>query len=609
MKQKDDISKFVTIFSKSLPNKLILFLIVICASILIGIISLALIYNNSISQNILYILISGSLVGIIAIAIPSLLTSLIIKLIKRKMYFKHIFFISLISILIYSVFFILASLVYLFTNSYIATIVIILGNVLIFTEWFFITKIVFGLKKKSVIVSIILPTLNILFYIPSSNFLFKLLMPFRTLMFKFYAGIFVFLIISYIILYLFDKPMKKTLGFNTIETFSQIFQNWLFDINIPSLFDGKFGEYKQIEINTLLIKNSKNVLKSILFIPEIHYGPFRNISGSNFPYLLEKYANTKYNTTTFIMHSAVNEDCNPVYSSQLNKVKECLDTAVKNSICGKNAKMAFYRSIFNNAKIDVIDFNNVSLISFTRAPKVTEDISSQAQILFKQILSTKFKNAVLIDAHNSRYENAPNDELKGINLNTSYYNDYVNAINGLKQKHVSSIKMGVGKINIYDALNKPKDLGPGNLNIAIFLFNKFKYGFIQFNANNMSPHLRNQILNYIFKNYGIHAEVYTTDTHFVNSLNSSAKNVLGQFTNFKSLVPFIDKAINIALQDIEPVKIYYNKEKISRFLVWGPNIREKLLAVINSTLTTAKILIPLILIFGTIISIWIISFM
>ncbi len=608
MKQKDDISRFVAIFSKTLPNKLVLFLILISLSILIGIISLILIYNNSIIQNFFYILITGSLIGIIALLIPSLLVISVIKLIKRKMQLKHIFFLSIILLLIYSLFFILASLIYFFTNNYIASVVIILGNILIFIVWFFITKIVLGLKKKAIILSLLPSTLNILFYIPASNFLFKILIPFKLLMIKFYMGILVFLIIGYIILYLFDRPMKKTLGFNAIETFSHLFQNWLFDINISNIFDGKFGEYKSIAIDTIIMKNNKNELKSIFFIPEIHFGPFSNISGSNFPYMLEKYANNKYKATTFIMHSAIDEDYNPVYTSQFNKLKECLDKAVIDSKYVKNNKIMFFKSIFNNSKINVLDFNETALITFSRAPKITEDISSEAKAVFKQLLSNKFKNPILIDAHNSRYETASSDELKGIQLNSIYYNEYITAIDRLKEEQKSSIKVGIGKTEIYNALNKQKDLGPGNLNIAIFSFDNFNYAIVQFNANNLSPLLRTKILNYISKKYKINAEIYTTDTHFVNSISSSAKNVLGRFTSFKLLIPFIDKTMQQAINNIEPVKIYYNNQEIKKFLVWGPNIREKTLAVVDSVLSTAKILIPTILILGSIISIWIIAY-
>ncbi len=608
MKKKDYISSFVNIFSKTLPNKYILFIVLLFASITIGIINIAIINHKFIMQDLFYILITGSLAGLIAISIPSLFTISILKLIKRRIMLKHIFFLSLISLFIYSIFFILAAIIYIFTNAYIASIAIILGNILIFSEWFFITKIILGLKKKAIIVSLVQPTLNLLLYIPASNFLFKLSIPIKLLMIKFYFGVFIFILISYLILYLFDKPMKRSLGFNTMEVFSQMLQNWMFDINIPNIFGEKFGEYKNVEVNTIIFKNKKNITKAIFFIPDIHYGPFSTIGGSNFPYLLESYGNKKYKTPIFIMHSTVNEDSNPVNSLQINKLKEAMDNALQNGNLIKNDKISFFKASINYSNLIAIDFNRTALISFSRAPKVTEDISSEVQEAFKNRLSSKFTNPILLDAHNSRYETASQTELNGVQLNSIYYKEYLAAINMLKQVHKNKIKLGISSIEFYNALNKPKDLAPGNLNTAIFSFNKFKFAIILINANNMSPLIHKQITDYAHQKYKISAEVYTTDTHYVNSMAESARNVFGNYTNFNSFKDLLDKAILAAVNNIEDVKCYYNKDEIKKFLVWGSNIREKVFTVINSIFSTAKILIPLFIIFGLIISIWIISY-
>ena len=59
-----------------------------------------------------------------------------------------------------------------------------------------------------------------------------------------------------------------------------------------------------------------------------------------------------------------------------------------------------------------LGFNNISLVTLTRAPKVTEDVSLDASTLFNELLESKFGTTVLLDAHNSRYEAAPKVELR-----------------------------------------------------------------------------------------------------------------------------------------------------------------------------------------------------
>ena len=611
MKKKDDISRFVGIFSKSLPNKYVLFITLLFLSIIIGILSIAIINHTALLHNIFYIIITGSLIGLIAIAIPSLFTISIIKLVNRKITLKHVFFLILISLFIYFIFFIISNIVYLFTNAYVASLTIILGNILVFSEWFFLAKIILGMKKKAIIISLVQPTFNLLLYAPASNFLFKIAIPINSLMLKFYLGVSVFIIISYLILYLFDKPMKRSLGFNTFETFSNLFQNWMFDINISNMFGEKFGEYRVVETNTIILRGKKNKLKAIFFAPDIHYGPFSTIGGSNFPYLLEAYANSKYKVPTFIMHSAVNEDLNPVSSLQISRLKECMDLAIKNAKYTRNTDVGFFTASLRDSHLIAFDFGTTAMVSFSRAPKVTEDIASDAREALKNLLLAKFKNPILLDTHNSRYETASAAELKGIQLNSKYYKDYANAINLLKEIVRGKLKVGIGSAEFYYSLGKPKDLAPGNINVAIFSFDgrkQYRHALILFNANNMSPTLREQVLNHITTKYNLTAEVYTTDTHYVNSISESAKNVFGNYTNFSLFKDVLDKAIDAAVSDISDVKIYYNKNELNKFLVWGSNIREKLFTVLNSILSTAKIIIPLLIIFGLIAVVWIISY-
>ncbi|MCL4380698.1 MAG: DUF2070 family protein [Candidatus Marsarchaeota archaeon] len=611
MKKKDDISRFVGIFSKSLPNKYVLFIALLFSSISIGMLSIAVVNHRALLHSAFYIAITGSLTGLIAIAIPSLFTISIIKLVNRKITLKHVFFLTLLALFIYSIFFILSNIIYLFTNAYAASLAIILGNILIFSEWFFIAKIIFGMKKKAVIVSLVQPTFNLILYAPASNFLFKVAMPLNILMLKFYLGVSVFVIISYLILYLFDKPMKKSLGFNTMETLSNLFQNWMFDINVSNVFGEKFGEYRTVEANTILLKDKKSRLKAIFFAPDVHYGPFSTIGGSNFPHLLEAHANSRHRAPAFIMHPAVNEDLNPVSSLQIGRLKECMDAAIKNAECAGDTDMGFFSSSLGDSHLTALDFGAAAMVSFSRAPKVTEDVSSDAREALKNLLLAKFKNPVLLDAHNSRYETAPAAELKGIQLNSKYYKDYANAIDLLKETARGRLKAGIGTAEFYYSLGKPKDLAPGNINVAIFSFDghkQYKHALILFNANNMSPALRKQVLDHIAAKYKLPAEVYTTDTHYVNSISESAKNVFGNYTNFSLFKDALDNAVDAAVKDICDVKVYYNKQELNKFLVWGSNIREKMFTVLNSILSTAKLIIPLLIIFGLIVAVWVISY-
>ncbi len=609
------ISKYTNFFGKGLPSGKVIMLLLICASIVMSVASVALVHYKNIPDTLYSIIISGVLFSIIALIIPTILTVLSIKIAIRKIYVKHIIFLSFIGEIAFAMYILLGSILYLIFGIPIAILVIIVGTASLFGWWFFAGRMLLSKLKKIVPLALVQPTLYILFYIPASNFLFNLNIPIYTLLIKLYAGIFVFAIVIYAIISVFNRPLKKGLGINGIDTFSAMFQDWLFGISTQLPFGKEYGERVSISTDTIIFsppqKNNENE-KVILFIPNIHYGAMGNIGGSNFPYLMEHRSNIKHNATTLIMHTAVNEDMNPTFAHEISKLNQTLDYVVSN-IKTRKSKIKLFKGSYNNANVTELRFNGISIVIMSRAPNITEDMAPEVSVIFKKILesdpSRKGNTIVLIDAHNSRIENVSAAELDGVKLNTPYVEDYINAIKGMsKICESSTIKMGISKNDVYKALGGPIDIANGNMNIIVFDISGYKYGIIQFNSNNMLPSLRESIVRHVKKRYNIDIEVCTTDTHAVNSISVPASNVLGRETKFERLKPLIDAHILEAIKKINVYTIGNEHIDVKNFSVWGKNSRERITAVLSSVISIAKILVPTIIIVGFIAAAWIVSF-
>ncbi len=607
----DKFLKDLNPFSIGLPGTYVLFIMLLVMSVVTGIASVALINHNSINNSFYYLMASGSVTGILAIMLPTLLTILIVKAFKRYVDVKYIFFISIIGTISYSIFVLLGSLVYILTsNIAVASVIILVGDASIFGWWFFANKVVLGQRKRAVFLALVQPTLNILLYVPSSRAIFTFSTPFNILLLKLYSGIFIFLLISYAIIYIVDRPYKKSYGFHSFDAVSQMIQNWLFDINISTPFGLNFGTFNDIRTDTLLFKNEKGTIKGIFFAPDIHYGPSGTLGGSNFPYLLERYSETKYKAPTFIMHCAVDMDNNPISSNQFNAVRDSLDNGVKNSklTSRKGSQFSMLKSEYGNSRVNALMFGNVSLVTMTRAPKVTEDVSLESAVLFRELLDAKLGTSILVDAHNSRYETAPKAELDGIKFNSPFAKEYIKAIKALgKPSHKGkSIRMGIASKELYFRLGCPPDIARGNLNVAVFKFNGYSNMLIQANANNILPTFREGVLRHIKAKYGIDAELYTTDTHAVNSLEFNASNVLGRYTKYQKLVGVLDETIEKALSNVEPVSVYHSRNEMKRFKVWGQDAMENIIATANSIFGITRLLVPIIVVVGFIIAAWVI---
>jgi predicted neutral ceramidase superfamily lipid hydrolase len=607
----DKFLKDLNPFSIGLPGTPMLFLMLLVMSVVMGIASVALINHNSINTSFYYIAANGSVTGILAIMLPTLLTIIIVKAFKRYVDVKYIFFISIIGTISYSIFVLLGSLVYILTNNYaVASVIILVGDASIFGWWFFANKVVLGQRKRAVFLALVQPTLNILLYVPSSRSIFSFSTPFNILLLKLYSGIFIFLLISYAIIYVVDRPYKKSYGFHSFDAVSQMIQNWLFDINISTPFGLNFGTFTDIRTDTLLFRNEKGAIKGIFFAPDIHYGPSGTLGGSNFPYMLERHSETKYKAPTFIMHCAVDMDNNPISSSQFNAVRDSLDNGVRNcSPAGrKGFRFSLLKSEHGNSKINALMFGNVSLVTMTRAPKVTEDVSLESAVLFRELLDAKLGTSILVDAHNSRYETAPKPELDGVKFNSPFAKEYVKAIKAIgSTAHKSkAVRMGIASKELYFRLGCPEDIAHGNLNIAVFKFNGYSHMLMQVNANNVLPTLREALIRHVKEKYKIDAELYTTDTHAVNSLEFNASNVLGRYTKYQKLVGVFDETIEKALSNVEQVSVYHSRNEIRKFKVWGQNAMENIIAIANSIFGITRLLVPIIVVIGFIIAAWVI---
>ncbi|MDE1856663.1 MAG: DUF2070 family protein [Candidatus Micrarchaeota archaeon] len=609
--KEDGVLKYTGIFYKRLPGSIVLLALVLLLSVGVGIAAVALLHNpqGGIPSELPYILVNGSLTGLMLIMMPTVLTVLFVKMLRRYVAVKYILLIAMMGALAYAVYILIGSEIYHVGGTSLATVVVLVGDASIFGWWFFISKVILGKRKQAILFAVVQPTLNVLFYIPASVFVFSLRTPLQLLLIKLYAALFIFMIVSYSLVYIFDSPIKRNLGFGGIDAFSQMLQSWLFDINVSKPFAPSFGTPTDIEAHTLVARRRDGTPKAVFFMPEIHFGPAGSIGGSNFPYLLERYISTRYKATPFILHCPVNEDNNPVSSTQISKLYAALDSGIRDA--KPSGSGISYRSIRNGTStLANMRFGNVSMVTLTRAPNVTEDLDPDVGIMFKKLLNDKLGKAILVDAHNSRLESASAEELAGVKFDSKVMNEYMGAIGmmGGGRGHSSKrVMLGTASIDLYSRLGPLSDIGPGSVNVAIFMFNSSKRAIIEFNSNNMLPSVRNAIVSRLKKVYGIDAELYTTDTHCINSLGRDVSNVLGRSTSTAKLLGIVEEAVGNALKNAEEVRIAYSWQTMKNFVVWGKNVKEKLFSVVSSVLAIAKFLVPTIIAMGFVIASWIVS--
>ncbi|MDE1851048.1 MAG: DUF2070 family protein, partial [Candidatus Micrarchaeota archaeon] len=556
--EKRDLFRYTNYFSKEAPAVRTQSALLLALGIVTGIISMLLIHPQDFMQNIFSYTGYGLSTGLLIVSLPALLTLAMTKALKRNILLKHLMYATIVSTTVYALFLIISGAFFsLFHSLTISYVILLVGNASIYLFWIVLGKFLFAQRRGGNLLPAIQPILNILFYIPLGKYLLDFNFSISTALTKLFFGMLIFLISGYVVFYLLDAPLKRETNISGIKIFTIMVNQWLYNPKTDTNGEQfSFGEKKDITTDVLLLKNRKGKYRGIFVKPDIHYGPFAGFGGAIATEYLGNYLHNKYGATAFVLHGPVNIANNPVSSSQVYTLGKNISAYI-DSIPHSHFTAAM-GNIYLGAKGACnaihVKINDCSMITLSKAPLVTEDINYEIGMHYKKLATSESNNAIIIDAHNSRSESASKEELKGVYFGSKYVGMYESAIlQTLGKNSFRKVRFASSQQKLSSSLGNPKDLGSGYSSFALFQFGRRRFGMLYFDSNNILPKLREEIINHVRSKYRIEVEVYTTDTHSVNSLALPSSNVLGRFTPASKLIPVADAMIDLAVNSTEEV--------------------------------------------------------
>ncbi len=603
-----DVIKYTNYFNIRAPSTALQTLLLLLLGTISGLCSGLIIHWGS--SSLLSFVTLGAGAGVMAIAIPSILAGMTIKAIRWKIRLKHIMFAVFGMSFTYAAILVAVSLMFSVSHNYaFATVLLVLANAGMYAYWFFMNRIALGLGKSAIFVSVIQPLFNLLFYVPFGKYLFTLDVPLVSLLEKLYAGMLVFLVISYLIVYLLDRPSKKMLSMSGLAIFGIMVQQWLFDVTPNSNLAVEHGVYRDVDVKVMSLKGKASP-GAVFVKPDIHYGPFASVGGSVAPEALGSFINSKYGAAPFVLHGAVNAGDNPISAQQIVQMKKSIGGVLDTMYSKGGSAVRGTLSIGAKGPCRAINLklNEVNVLTLSKAPLVTEDIDRDIGHVLESTANPDTSKVVLIDAHNSRFESASKDELRGIYKTSKYVSDYKEAIASSSAQVSTSKPVSFGSAcrKLKRMLPNAKDMGNGFTSAGVFSFGGKKFAMLYFDSNNMLPSFRSEVLEHIRKKFGLRAELYTTDTHAVNTIALPASNALGRYTKARDAMPFIDDLMSEAISRMEHVSLYYESFTIKRFKVWGEGADEMIIRASKEAIRTFKHVVPFVTAAGFVIAAWII---
>lgn len=523
---------------------------------------------------------SGVLRGLLLLSLPALITTFIVKLLIRKMPLRRIIATALcgeiVYMLAYSISFLLVDI-----NQFWSQLIILIGSSAVFLIWYVIARFIFILKYRSILFAMIQMLLYLAFL--ASDQAIKITdQSFIGYAAKFYIAAFILLVSISIFFFIINAPMKKNLGIRSTDAMSYFFGQWLYHNKDMEIAFEKVGETAKTIVSTMGFKRKDDIIYFVT--PCVHFGPFGNLGGSEFSYLIAKNMDEKYNSKTFVFHGTVTHDLNPVSGKEIKKILDAVDRSIEEAQY-TTAKTSFSTGNYEECKAQNLRINNSSMISLSRAPNLTEDINFGLGLSLLFEAQKQSDNAMIVDQHN-----AETGEITSFEPASQVGYSYLNALkNSFKKAKEKPLKIGVAVKKLDSDV-----VGSAGLKVAIFGSDP-EYAVILIDSNGVTPEFKEKI-DAACKRVLPFAEigVFTTDTHQINMV----RGVLNPFED-ESTLKIIQDSLLEAKKDMQEAK-FFSDTKWFDISVIGAKQSIELISTVNSIVAVSKIILPLILIGGLI---------
>ncbi len=530
--------------------------------------------------------------GIFVLAIPGFLTIILGKAMMPRVPSKRIAATALIGSFIYAITYAITLALPIFSIPIHGEVVFI-GAAIVFILWYIIARIVFVHKWRSLVFAILQLLINAMFLI--TNGLLPIQGDPMNILLKFYIASFVLLGALYIFFMLINAPMKRTFGVASTDAVSMFFSQWFYGKKDMEEAFRKVGETVETYLSVFLFRRKDGDYAFV--IPAVHYGPFGNLGGSNFSYLISQELEKRNKTHSLVFHGTATHDLNPVSSSELeNIVGPC--SQIISSAKPKDAKAALLESKTKDAKAEAIVFNGENaFIGFTRAPKTTEDISLGMGMAIMHYAEKKIPSATIVDQHNSEI-----GEIEYVEPGTKMGYDYLDAAESALSQKGKEKKLKVGFA--FGGSDMPM-VGPAGIKVAVIGTDPH-YIIILVDSNGITPKFRERLMEKATSVFREHkwgdavAAIYTTDTHKVNAV----RGVSNPLEENEIAAEQVRALVKNAYEDMKEASFHGEKRRIS-LRVLGAKQAIEIISTINSIVAISKVAAPIIIISGIMAILWI----
>jgi putative membrane protein len=388
---------------------------------------------------------------------------------------------------------------------------------------------------------------------------------------------------AFLFTFLLDQMGRRAYRMPAMSLFRAFMLNWVAGLNAPfeELLE-EIGKDEDVEVTILKFDSYKP--KAAVIVPLVHPGPFKNIGSSLLPSMLKRDFEKEFSCDACVPLGILGHELDLASQVQNHKI---IEQVIKSAKFAASAEKAtpFVKVTDGFATASCQVFGETAFLSFTLAPKTTEDLPQQlGRIVNEEAEKLGLKCSVVVNAHNSI-----NDT---IDVEASLETLREVASKCLKKAvSLPSYAFEVGASTVFpQEFALTEGMGQGGITAIVVKVAEQQTAYVVIDGNNLISGLREEILSAL-KSIGFHeSEVFTTDTHAVSAvvLGRRGYHPVGEVMDHKILISYIQKATKAAAANLETCNAGCLRLVVPKVRVIGKERIESLSRLVDKALQRAK---------------------
>jgi len=386
-----------------------------------------------------------------------------------------------------------------------------------------------------------------------------------------------------------DRLGKTSYSLPALPLFRAFILNWVDSQNAPlEKYLEEMGADADITVTLLKFDASKP--KAAIIVPQVHPGPFKNIGSSLLPSLLKREVEKEFGADVCVPLGLLGHELDLASQAQNYKIVAQVIASAKFEPQDALAS-PLVRVNEGAATTSCQIFGGTAFLSFTLAPKTTEDLPQElGRIVAEEAKKLGLLNAVVVNCHNCLTNVVDTDE---------HLDELQRAASKCLQKAVAlpTKPFSVGSHTVFPLeFNLKAGMGAGGITAIAVQVEKQKTAYVVIDGNNMVPGLREKILDNL-AGLGFDAsEVFTTDTHAVTASITGRQGYhpVGEVMDHTLLIQYIVEAAKKAEANLEGCRAGCRTFIVPHVRVIGEERLKSITTLVDKAIVKAKhIVVPI----------------